>query len=137
MNTTFLVDKKASTISVGVSVEDQGVALSDEVAVATLYISETGALRDAVAVDVTGLLNGATGELRYSHTVTAGVEYSYWPVTVDRAGNSTQEVSRRRASATAARRSRAASGPQTRAAAWCSNFLWCEVQHRPACPSPS
>jgi len=92
VNTTFLVDKKASTLSVAVSVKDQGVALSDEVAVANLYISETGALKDAVAVNVTGLLNPATGELRYSHTVTPGVEYSYWLVAVDRAGNSTQEV---------------------------------------------
>lgn len=91
-NTTFVVDKKTSTISVGVSVKDFGAGLAEEFALATLYISQTGYIKDAAAVDVTGLLDLTTGELRYSHAVTPGVEYSYWITATDRAGNTTQEL---------------------------------------------
>lgn len=92
LNTTITVDGSASTITVGASFKNQGDGSVEDVAIATLFVSQTGSLDDAEAVDLTGLLDAATGQLAYSHAVTAGVEYSYWLLAVDRSGNSTQHV---------------------------------------------
>lgn len=84
---SFVIDQATSSIKVGVQLLDQNSPLVDEVAYAVLYISTTGSLADAAALDVTNLFDAAAGTLAYKHSADPALDYTFWLEASDRQGN--------------------------------------------------